>query len=491
MADATQDGLSGHLTTPEFATGPETRGIELVPDTERGGSPRSLVCVWATPSVSFLSISVGATLVAGLGLSLLQVLVTAIIASSGWVLVGLIAVSGPVSGTSSSVITRAVYGVRGNKLVVGLYGWLLAAVYISLSWSAASLNGMGLLGRFGAHGSTLSTLAVIVVIVAVTSVLAVYGHGLIVASYPYVIGGVTVVLAVSAAFMDPYADLSYRPAEPLSGLALAGAMTIGATILVSTPLSFINSPDLARYLPADTAPWRTGTATALGGAIPGIATTMVGALLATAPQFDMVGDPMGAFSVGLPTWLFAVFTLAVIASAVALNAMTMYSAGLSLQALGIPIRRIPSTVIIAAIGAALTGVSIVARDFTTAVSALLQLVVIAAGPLIAVFATDVLLRRNRYNGAALLDDSPGSPFWFRRGFRGAGVISLIAGGAASSLCVNTTVVVGPVAALTGLDLSVPAGLLVASGCYALLYRADGTAGAAAVPIPHPRRQDER
>ena len=54
-------------------------------------------------------------------------------------------------------------------------------------------------------------------------------------------------------------------------------MTIGFTILASTPLSYANSPDIARYLPRSTRPLHIIAATALGGALPCIFFTIVGA----------------------------------------------------------------------------------------------------------------------------------------------------------------------------------------------------------------------
>lgn len=470
-ADTTQHPLQPDERPPSPVPldGPETRGIEVIDDSERGGKPGALFWVWATPNVSFLSITMGALMVAGLGMSLLEALATTVIGALGWILVGIIAVSGPAAGTSGSVISRAMYGLRGNKIIVGLYGWLLAAVYLSLTWSSASLSGLGLLGRLG--GTTSSTVGVILVIViaAVTAILAVYGHGLITRTYPYIVNIVSVVFLIAAVFMVPYMDLSYRPAEPLSGASLATSMTIGATILISTPLSFINSPDMARYLPRTTAPWKTASATALGGALPGIVVTMIGALIATAADFDMVGDPMGAFNTALPGWFFVIFTLSVIIAGMALNGMTIYSASLSLQALGIPIRRIPSALIITVIGTVLTIVSVAIYDFTSSVSLLLQLVVVAAGPLIAVYATDVILRRNRYDGHALSDETSSSLYWYRNGFNWAGLISLVIGGALSVLCVNTDILIGPVAAATGLDLSIPVGIIVSIVCYTVLY----------------------
>jgi NCS1 family nucleobase:cation symporter-1 len=448
--------------------GPESRGIEYISDEDRGGKPGSLFWVWATPSISFLTVTMGALMVAGLGLSLLQTLAVTVIANLGWIFVGVIAGSGPAAGTSGSVISRAFYGLRGNKVIVGLYGWLLAAVYLSLTWSSASVNGLGLLNRIGVPSTELVGVAVVIVIASVTVLVAIYGHGLITRLYPYVANGLVVVFLLATVFMFPHFDFSYEPAEKLTGTALVSAMTVGVTILGSTPLSFVNSPDMARYLPRSTPVWKTAAATGFGGALPGILFTMIGALIATGAGFDMLGDPMGAFETGLPSWFFPVFALAVIVAAIGLNGMTTYSASLSLQALGIPIRRIPSTLIIAVIGTVLTIVSVAIYDFTTSVSLLLQLVVVAAGPLIAVFVTDVLLRRNRYNDPDLFDETRTSRFWYRNGWNWPGLVSLVLGGVAATLFIDTDVFVGSLSDLTGLDLSIPSGMIVAAASYVVL-----------------------
>lgn len=468
---------------PDVVAHPETRGIEQISAAERHGKPRALFWVWAAPNASFLTFTMGAVMIAVLGLTLAQAFVVILAAGVSWVFPGIIAASGPSAGTSGSVISRAMYGVLGNRIVVGLYGWLLAAVYLSLTWSAASINGLGLLGRLGLAETTALGVAVVIVVAALTVTVAVYGHGLIVKFYPYISNFLVIVFVVTTLFMIPSFDLSYAPAEPLSGLPLATAMTIGFTMLVSTPLSFINSPDMARYLPRETAGWRPAGATALGGALPGILFTFIGALIATGAGFDMVADPMGAFSAGLPTWFFPIFTLAVVMAAIALNGMTTYSASLALQALGIPVRRIPSAIIIALIGTALTIVSVAIYDFTTSVSVLLQLVVVAAGPLMAVFAADVLMRRNTYQGSELLNGSPSSRFWYWHGWNWAGLLSLLVGGVASALCISTDVYVGPVAAVTGLDLSIPAGMIVAASLYLVLSRTALAAPRGAAPPP--------
>jgi NCS1 family nucleobase:cation symporter-1 len=78
---------------------------------------------------------------------------------------------------------------------------------------------------------------------------------------------------------------------------------------------------------------------------------------------------------------------------------------------------------------------------------ILELTVAFLGPALAIYGIDILLRRNRYNGAELHDETPRSRFWYWRGVNPAGATAMIAGTAAALLCINTAIYVSPVARL--------------------------------------------
>lgn len=131
---------------------PETRGIDQVPIAERHGRARELFAIWAAPNVSYLSFVIGATLVL-MGLSPVQAIGVALVGNLLWILTGVVAISGPAAGTSGSVVSRAMYGVLGNRIVLVLTGWLIASAYLALNWSAASVAGIGLARRLGLPSS--------------------------------------------------------------------------------------------------------------------------------------------------------------------------------------------------------------------------------------------------------------------------------------------------------------------------------------------------
>lgn len=449
---------------------PETRGIELVGDAERHGRPRNLFSVWAATMVSVLNFTIGASFTAVLGLEIWQAITVTLISSLLWVLPGIVAISGPAAGTSGSVIQRAIYGFRGNKIVIAFYGWFISGVFLALNWVASSFMGAELFSQAGAGGKTVWLVVVTIVVSIVTVLVAVYGHALILKAYTALTIVLLVVFIVVSAFILPLADWSFVQPEPLEGGALWSSISIAFAILASTPLSFSNSADVARYLPRAAKPSRIIAATALGGALPFVVFTIVGILLGSIVSADTLALGIEyALLDMLPAWLGPILVIGVIVNTIALNGMTTYTASMAFQSIGIPIRRIPSAILIGALGTAFTLFLVMASSLIDAVNLMLQFLLIISAPTIAVYVADIVLRRNRYDGAALFDERPGSTFWYHGGFSVAGLASVVAGGVATALFLSTDVWTGPLGVALGyIDLSVPCGMLVAVVAYVLL-----------------------
>jgi NCS1 family nucleobase:cation symporter-1 len=457
--------------TADTASHPETRGIELIADSERHGRARGLFFIWAAPNVSILSLTIGATLIL-LGLELWQAVAVILAASLLWILPGIIAASGPAAGTSGSVVTRAMYGILGNRFFVAVVGWFIGAVFLSLTWLASSFMGADLLRRVGIDDPVLVPIGVTVVVSAVTILVAIYGHGLIAKLYPAMAIALFVIFILVAAFILPTVDWQYRAPEPLTGVALWSAVSIGFTILASTPLSFINSPDIARYLPRSTKPSHIAAATALGGAVPFVVFTVIGALLATSvgPAAFEAGIDVALLDL-LPVWVGPILVVGVVINTIALNAMTAYTSSMALQAIGFRLRRIPATIIVGLVGTALTVYLVLSSNLLEAANLMLQFLVIVSGPAMAIFVVDALLRRYAYDGLELFDDRPGGRYWYSHGWSIPGIAALLVGGVVTALSLATDVWAGPIAEATGyIDLSVPLGMLVSGALYALLQR---------------------
>ncbi|WP_406209969.1 cytosine permease [Kitasatospora sp. NBC_01560] len=449
----------------------ESRGIDCVPDSERHGTARELFAVWAAPNVSYLSFVVGATLVL-MGLPLSEALAVTVAGNLFWLLTGFIAVSGPVAGTSGSVVSRAMYGVVGNKAVVALTGWLISSLYLALNWSAASVAGLGLTTRLGLPETPALDAAVACLIAGATVLVAIFGHATIVRLYTALTALLTLVFVALSAMVLGHADWSYAPAQPLTGLGHLVVLASGFTIVASAPLSYANSPDLSRYLPRDTGGRAITLWTAFGAFLPSVAFTAIGSLAAT--TLDM-NDPQAALESIMPSWFVPLFVAAVVVNTVANNGLTAYSAGLSMQSIGVRLHRVIAVLVVGAIGTAMTLFALLVFDFLTAVNTMMELVVVVTGPCMAVYATDIVLRRNRYDGEQLHDQSRTGPNWYRGGVNWADILATLGGATAATLCAGSTTWAGPVAAaMGGLNLAVPVGVLGAAALYWGLSRAFGT-----------------
>ena len=111
-----------------------------------------------------------------------------------------------------------------------------------------------------------------------------------------------------------------------------------------------------------------------------------------------------------------------------------------------------------------------APSFLDTLNASLELSVTVLGPLVAVYAVDIWLRRNRYDGVALSDERRTSPFWYSGGWFWPGTIAMVVATTIAVLMANTTLYVGPIAmALGGADLSAFAGPTLGGAIYAALW----------------------
>lgn len=464
------------LPTGSSATQLEVRGIEFIAAENRHGKPRELFAVWAAPNISVLSFTMGATLTMVLGLEIWQSIAVILASSLLWLLPGIVAISGPSAGTSGSVITRAVYGIRGNRFIIAFYGWFVSGVFLALNWVASTFMGAELLRRFGLGNETLGKALVTIVVSAITVLVAVYGHALILRSYTVVTAALLVIFVLVAAYILPQVDLGFSQPAPLAGADLWISVSIAFAILASTPMSYSNSADLARYLPNDTQPWRIVAATALGGAVPGFVFTTIGALLGTAMTSDAVEIGIDfALMDMLPQWLGILLVVGVVLNTVALNGMTTYSASMVFQSIGVPIKRIPSAILIGVLGTVFTFALAMSTSLIAAVNLMLQFLLIISVPTMAVYVADIVLRRNRYDSMQLFEQFPSGKYWFVKGFSIAGIGAVLCGGVATTLFLSTDIWMGPLAVLLGgLDLSVPVGLCVSVIAYVVLWRRTNT-----------------
>lgn len=464
----------------------ETHGLESIPESDRHGRPSSLFWVWMSANVGYLYFVVGGVLML-LGLPIWEALAITVIGNLWWAAVGWLAVSGPAAGAPSVTIMRAMFGIRGNKVFGAGLGVAIGLFYEIINVAFATLAAIALLGWFGIALPPGAEWAVLAVIGVLSFVIGVYGHATILKLAPWFSAALAVVFVVLAVFVFGAADLAYVP-EPLPVADHWAVVLLGFAIVASSPLSWGTGADYARYLPTDVSKRAVAWYTALGGFVPAVLIGVLGVVAGTA--IDMT-DPQLTIGEIVPAWFTPVFLGMIVLSSITNNVLVAYSTGFYAQALGARISRAATVVVTGIVATAISGwVLFLTPSFLDTLSASLELAVTVLGPLVAVYAVDILLRRNRYDGRALDDTSPASPFWYRGGVFLPGVVAMVAAPTVAVLMANTTLYVGPIAAaLGGADLSAIVGPLLAGGLYAVLWRTADPyrdparrPGAVAVPV---------
>jgi purine-cytosine permease-like protein len=445
----------------------EARGIDHVPDAERHGRSRELFLVWMAPNIIYLDIILGGAMIK-LGLGIWSAIAVIVAGNAYWVMVGLVSVSGARSGTAGAVIMRAMFGVRGNRVVVAIVVWGITVAYEAVNLSTSGLAGFALMNAIGIVPTYAWKLAMVLVISVVTITISVYGHATIVSLSSYFTVGLTLCFGLLAWFVLKHANLHYiPPGSPSTATTWAIAM-VGVAIISSSPMSWLMAADYTRYLPADTPTKGIVVWASLGSFVPAVLITTVGALAGTA--VDMT-DPQSSFAAILPSWFYPVFLFFIIASSIINNVLTAYSSGLALQAVGLKAKRSVTVGIDGIVAVSLTIYALFISNFFDSLNNFLSLSVALVGPCIAIYITDSFLRRHQYDGLQLSDESPQSPFWYDNGICWPGVAAELVGALAALLCINSPVLVGPIArVMRGADLSAITGPVVAASVYIAMTR---------------------
>jgi nucleobase:cation symporter-1, NCS1 family len=476
-ASMTSD-LVGHI---------EPRGIDVVPDAERHGRPSELFWIWFTSNFSFLYILFGGILVS-LGLSLWVAVVVAFAGNLFYILLGIISISGPRSGTAALVISRAQYGIRGSRLS-SLINWVILVGFEAADFSIAAFALYALANYLGWHITTPGKILILAVVIAGTFVIGLYGHATIIFFQRSISWIVAIASVLLFALMVSHVHFSYHPAAPLHGGAAVAAVLVGLSIVISGPLSYPVAPDYSRYLPRDASAKQIVWYTAVGGFIPSFVLTVIGILAATAVNPSDFTTSLRAI---IPGWFYVVFLLAVALGMIANNIISVYSSGLSLQALGINLRRSLTVWFDVVLGSALTYYGVfIAKNFLTALSNFLLWSIYWYAPFFGIYIVDMILTGSRYDGPELF--RTGGRYWYDRGFRWRGLVALVVGMFATAMFSQTYYYKGPVSThlLDNGDLSAITGIVVGGGIYWLLCgRATRreAARSAAAPLPVASRE---
>ncbi len=383
---------------PFFDLNLELNGTNFIREEERSGNARSLFWPWCGANVSLLALSYGAFFL-GFGISFSQVCIAAVLGVVlSFVLVGISSLAGKRSNAPTMTLSRAAFGVKGN-IVPGLLSYLIFVGWETVLVSLATLATQTVFARIGHIDANLARISGFILAVGLTVFGGVLGFHVIMRLQKW--------LTIATVIMTfGYIALTFHHIVWSSVSAIHGGnlqAVIGATIFAITGigLGWVNSAaDYSRYLPRTVTSRSVVGWTVFGSSLVPIILVIYGSMLAGSSKelSDKIAmDPIGALTTLVPTWYLIPFACVAVLGLIDGAILDLYSSGLALVSIGLPVRRHIAAGIDACIMLAGT-IYIVwfAGNFSVPFQGFLITLGVPIAVWSAIFVADVLLRKSDY-----------------------------------------------------------------------------------------------
>ena len=383
----------------------EMNGTNFIAENERNGSARSLFWPWAAANVSLLALSYGAFFL-GFGISFWQATLAAIVGTiASFGLVGISSLAGKRANAPTMTLSRAAFGVKGN-IVPGLLSYLIFVGWETVLVSLATLATETVFTRVGNIEPNLSRVLGFSIAAGLTIFGGVLGFQVIM-RLQKVLTIATIVLTVGYIFLTidevNWSAISKIPTGNFQ--AFIGALIFGVT---GIGLGWVNSAaDYSRYLPRNTSSKGVIGWTVFGASIVPIILVIYGSLLAGSNKTlgeKIALDPIGALTTLVPTWYLIPFAIVAILGLIGGAILDLYSSGITLVSIGLPVKRH----IAASIDAVIMTIGTIyivwiAGDFFGPFQGFLITLGVPIAVWSAIFVADVVLRKRDYVEADLFN----------------------------------------------------------------------------------------
>jgi purine-cytosine permease-like protein len=408
----------------------ELNGPNLIQESERRGSARSLFWPWCGANVSLLALSYGAFFL-GFGISFRQAMMAAIVGTVlSFLVVGFSSLAGKKSNAPTMILSRATFGVKGN-IIPGALSYLIFVGWETVLVSLATLATGTVFARLGNINHDLSLIIGFVIAVSLTVIGGVLGFATIMKIQKW-LTLVTVVMTVVyiALTIDSVNWQTVSSIKDGTSQGFIGALIFGIT---GIGLGWVNSAaDYSRYLPRAVSSKAVVGWTVLGASLVPIVLVIYGSALAGSSKelSDAIAmDPIGALTTLLPTWYLIPFALVAVLGLVGGAILDLYSSGLTLVSIGLPVKRHIAASIDALIMLAGT-IYIVwfADNFFAPFQGFLITLGVPVAVWSAIFVADVIMRKNPYSEADLYNPAGRYGAWNKKSLALMAIGSIIGWG---------------------------------------------------------------
>ena len=394
----------------------ELNGPNVISESERSGKARSLFWPWAGANVSLLALSYGSFFL-GFGISFRQATWAAIIGTVlSFLVVGISSLAGKRSNAPTMILSRAAFGVKGN-IVPGALSYLVFVGWETVLVSLATLATGTVFSRVGHIDHNIALIIGFIVAVSLTVFGGVLGFATIMKIQKW-LTLITVLMTVIyiGLTVDQVNWSAVTEIKDGSNQAFIGALIFGIT---GIGLGWVNAAaDYSRYLPRTVSSKAVVGWTVLGASFVPIILVIYGAALAGSSKElseAIAMDPIGALTSLLPTWFLIPFALVAVLGLVGGAILDLYSSGLTLVSIGLPVKRHIAASIDSLIMLAGT-IYIVwfADNFFFPFQGFLITLGVPVATWSAIFVADVVMRKRAYSEVDLFDEAGRYGSWNKK-----------------------------------------------------------------------------
>jgi purine-cytosine permease-like protein len=409
------------MTTSSELPKIELNATNIIDESERTGTARSLFWPWAAGNVSLLALSYGSFFL-GFGISFWQATLAAIISTVGsFLVVAVSSLAGKRSNAPTMTLSRAAFGIKGNRLP-GFLSYLIFVGWETILVALATLATQTVLARVGHINHNLAGIIGFLVAAGLTVFGGVLGfHTIMKIQRWLTIATILLTIGYIALTASKISWHSVHAIHNGSAQGFIGAIIFGIT---GIGLGWVNSAaDYSRYLPRHTSSKHVISWTIFGASIVPIVLVIYGALLAGSSKNlsdGIANDPIGALTTLLPTWYLIPFALVALLGLVGGAILDLYSSGLTLVSLGFPIKRHVAASIDGTIMAIGTIYIVwISKNFFLPFEGFIITLGVPIAVWSAIFVADVLMRKRDYVEADLFIESGRYGAW---NFRSIGLV---------------------------------------------------------------------
>ena len=383
----------------------ELNGINIIEEHQRSGSPRSLFWPWAAGNVSLLALSYGSFFL-GFGISFWQATWAAIIGVIvSFILVGVSSLAGKRSNAPTMTLSRAAFGVKGN-VIPGLLSYLVFVGWETVLVSLATLATETIFARLGHMDHNLARIIGFLIAAGLTIFGGVLGFHIIMKIQRWLtIATIVLTVGYMALTINKIQWAHVNSIHSGSLQACIGALIFGVT---GIGLGWVNSAaDYSRYLPRHSSSRGVVAWTVLGSSVIPIVMVVFGALLAGSSKAlsdGIASDPVGALTTILPTWYLVPFAIVAVLGLIGGAILDLYSSGITLVSIGLPVKRYQAASIDGLIMTLGTIYFVwIAKNFFIPLQGFLVTLGVPVAVWSAIFVADVIMRKRDYTESDLFD----------------------------------------------------------------------------------------